>query len=163
MPWCPKCGREYREGFSFCVDCQCSLTDDPPEKVQTLPPAGDRMEPVLLCEIEDGPKTGLLPALLEGEGIPVLVRYPSIGLQTKLGCGFSLTGVRLYVDAGDLEAARELTAAFSESKEEAPGFSGPFPADRRRRKILLLCMLLPTLLTGAGCLLAWLWKLAFAR
>ena len=24
-------------------------------------------------------------------------------------------------------------------------------------------MLLPTLLTGAGCLLAWLWKLAFAH
>ena len=116
MPWCPKCGGEYREGFSFCVDCQCGLTDDPPETARALPPAGDRMEPVLLCEIEDGPKTGLLTALLEGEGIPVLVRYPSIGLQTKLGCGFSLTGVRLYVDAGDLETARELTAAFSESK-----------------------------------------------
>ncbi len=121
------------------------------------------MDPVLLCEIEDGPKTGLLTALLEGEEIPVLVRYPSVGLHTKLGCGFSLTGVRLYVDAGNLEAARGLTAALSESGEEAPGSSGPSPADRRRRKILLLCMLLPTLLTGAGCLLAWLWKLAFAR
>ena len=103
------------------------------------------MDPVLLCEIEDGPKTGLLTALLEGEEIPVLVRYPSVGLHTKL------------------EAARGLTAALSESGEEAPGSSGPSPADRRRRKILLLCMLLPTLLTGAGCLLAWLWKLAFAR
>lgn len=84
MPWCPKCGREYREGFSFCVDCQCSLTDDPPETARALLRRGQDGA-VLLCEIEDGPKTGLLTALLEGEGIPVLVRYPSIGPQTKLG------------------------------------------------------------------------------
>ena len=25
MPWCPKCGSEYREGFTKCADCQVDL------------------------------------------------------------------------------------------------------------------------------------------
>jgi len=28
MPWCPKCKYEYREGMTFCSDCDCELVDD---------------------------------------------------------------------------------------------------------------------------------------
>lgn len=32
MPWCPKCKSEYREGFTVCADCGCSLVEEDPGK-----------------------------------------------------------------------------------------------------------------------------------
>lgn len=31
MPWCPKCGSEYRNDFSICADCGETLVSDEPE------------------------------------------------------------------------------------------------------------------------------------
>lgn len=28
MPWCPKCKSEYREGYTVCADCGCSLVEE---------------------------------------------------------------------------------------------------------------------------------------
>ena len=27
MPWCPKCGAEYRDGFTRCASCDVPLVD----------------------------------------------------------------------------------------------------------------------------------------
>lgn len=31
MPWCPKCGTEYRDGFKKCTDCNVELTNQNPK------------------------------------------------------------------------------------------------------------------------------------
>jgi hypothetical protein len=31
--WCPKCGAEYRPGFTACADCRLPLVDQPPNLV----------------------------------------------------------------------------------------------------------------------------------
>lgn len=33
MPWCPKCKNEYKEGYSVCADCGCSLVDELGEEI----------------------------------------------------------------------------------------------------------------------------------
>ncbi len=33
MPWCPKCGAEYREGFTRCAECGVALVDQRPESL----------------------------------------------------------------------------------------------------------------------------------
>lgn len=41
MPWCPKCGAEFREGFTACNTCHVKLVGHKPdgtEKIEELPP-----------------------------------------------------------------------------------------------------------------------------
>jgi hypothetical protein len=44
VPWCPKCGVEYREGFDRCSECGVGLVNAPPH-LDMSPPAGERDEP----------------------------------------------------------------------------------------------------------------------
>lgn len=41
MPWCPKCGAEFREGFTLCNSCQVPLIDHEPDGTETVPPEPD--------------------------------------------------------------------------------------------------------------------------
>lgn len=41
MPWCPRCGAEFRAGFTACNTCHVKLIDHKPdgsEPVEELPP-----------------------------------------------------------------------------------------------------------------------------
>ena len=41
MPWCPKCGAEFRAGFTACNTCHVKLIDHKPdgtEPIEELPP-----------------------------------------------------------------------------------------------------------------------------
>jgi ribosomal protein S18 acetylase RimI-like enzyme len=67
-------------------------------------------EPVLLMSIRDGLEAGMIEAMLENAGIPVLRRYPETGQLLHMVMGTSLYGTELYVPGGKLEAARALVA-----------------------------------------------------
>ena len=41
MPWCPKCGAEFREGFTTCNSCQLPLIDHRPDGTEVVPPEPD--------------------------------------------------------------------------------------------------------------------------
>lgn len=38
MPWCPKCGAEFREGFTTCNSCHVPLIDHEPDGTEEVPP-----------------------------------------------------------------------------------------------------------------------------
>jgi hypothetical protein len=40
--WCPKCGAEYRPGFTACADCRVPLVDRPAGAVNEAPEAVDQ-------------------------------------------------------------------------------------------------------------------------
>ena len=45
MPWCPKCGAEFRPGFTECNTCHIPLMDHKPDGTETIPapdPAEER-------------------------------------------------------------------------------------------------------------------------
>lgn len=36
MPWCPKCGAEFRKGFTACNTCHVRLIDHEPDGTETI-------------------------------------------------------------------------------------------------------------------------------
>ena len=45
MPWCPKCGAEFRPGFTECNNCHIPLIDHKPDGTEIIPapdPAEER-------------------------------------------------------------------------------------------------------------------------
>lgn len=44
MPWCPKCGAEFREGFFSCNSCHVPLIDHKPDGTETVPPEPEYAE-----------------------------------------------------------------------------------------------------------------------
>jgi len=114
--WCPRCGAEYREGFSTCSDCGVALVDTPP-----APPAQPHhhTEPVVHGPFSPGDDTVELlrtnpveaevtVARLQSEGIPAAVfdadpygngPFPAL-----------IQGVRVMVRRADLEVATALTS-----------------------------------------------------
>lgn len=64
MPWCPRCGAEYREEFSRCSECNVRLVSAPPEET----PLGD--EGVIVAAFNDHQEALLARGYLDDEGIP---------------------------------------------------------------------------------------------
>jgi hypothetical protein len=78
--WCPRCGAEYREGFTECADCGVALVSTPPPAsedreahVPTSVPGADR-EPVEydLSGWSDEQRS-LLEFILHGDRIPYML------------------------------------------------------------------------------------------
>lgn len=44
MPWCPKCGAEFRAGFTVCNTCRLPLIDHRPDGTERLPAADEPEE-----------------------------------------------------------------------------------------------------------------------
>lgn len=71
MPWCPRCGVEYREGFSHCSDCGVTLVSTPPKEVER--PTGPGGEWVEIASYRTAEEARLAQGLLQEQGIPAEV------------------------------------------------------------------------------------------
>ncbi|MBZ5588288.1 MAG: DUF2007 domain-containing protein [Acidobacteriia bacterium] len=67
MPWCPKCGEEYREGFTRCSECGVALVAVPPAKSEALAEPGPAW--VEVASYTTAEEARLAQGLLEEQGI----------------------------------------------------------------------------------------------
>ncbi|MHB8513191.1 MAG: hypothetical protein ACYDCC_13565 [Actinomycetota bacterium] len=71
MPWCPKEGTEYREGFTVCADCGATLV--PNEPVQPPEPEEPEFVGGITLGSYDRIKLGLIVDVLQAHGISAVV------------------------------------------------------------------------------------------
>jgi hypothetical protein len=103
--FCPRCGAEYREGFTRCADCDVDLLVERPEP-QTLATA-ERI--VVLRTYASEFEARVAMTALDAVGIAATVRVDDAsGLNPALA--FS-RGAELLVRAEDLAAAEDTLAA----------------------------------------------------
>ncbi len=83
--FCPRCGAEYREGFTRCFDCDVDLVPAPPERT-----ADERKDErlVRLCSFPSAFEAQVALASLEAAGIPATIRSDDEG---TLGSGLTFT------------------------------------------------------------------------
>ena len=106
MPWCLKCGIEYRKGFCVCADCGSVLADERPDQNTPRQP-GENEGWEHLVFLYNEMEADIVTGLLETEGIPVVKTYKGMGILHKVYTG-KATGVDLFVPREKLELARKL-------------------------------------------------------
>jgi hypothetical protein len=124
MPWCPKCGIEYREGFETCSDCGVGLSETPvsvetgsvPEsEAETEVESKNEVESesnsdyqfdmeAFLVETGNSIEADMIEGLLNAEEIPVLRKNDDVKIYMD---GVS-SGVDLYVPSHLLDKAKEI-------------------------------------------------------
>ena len=122
--YCPRCGAEYRRGFTRCSDCGVALTDEPPVEPPETPP---QEHPVYdghhwIQDLRPEPLTAI-GSELEAEMLLGLLRSNEVRAfsQNESSHGLSHYGgqaarssalalYRIYVHPEDVAQARELLA-----------------------------------------------------
>jgi hypothetical protein len=112
---CPKCGAEYRPGFTLCSDCLVDLAEKP------APEESGRREPVTVFSSGDAGRVMLAKALLESAGIP----FAASGNTRRAATLADLAGrpVELQVSRQDAEGAFELLSDLDAYAQEPEGAS----------------------------------------
>jgi Putative prokaryotic signal transducing protein len=99
MMYCPKCGAEYRDGFTLCSDCDEALMNEPPAAPAATPNFSHLEE--ILSTIDSG-QIALVKSILEAERIHYVAQGEhSHFLQSPIP-------VRFLVAQEDIARAREL-------------------------------------------------------
>lgn len=143
MPYCPKCGDEYDEGYTMCADCGVPLVEGgPAPRPEETPPAPEKsMKRARLMTVPNQALRAMVVEVLEHGGILAYVAGREAGSYMSALMGYSIYGEDIYVDEGDLAAARELTAGMMDGAE-APEAEAEeqrfFEGGRGRARILLL-------------------------
>lgn len=114
--FCPRCGAEYRAGFTHCADCDVALVAAPPDAAEE--PDGSE-EWVTVLESGDPGLLAMAHSLLDAEGITA--RFPGEGLQSLFGFGTMGAGFNVLVGPAavqvpehEAEKALELLAGLEE-------------------------------------------------
>ncbi len=104
--FCPECGAEYRDGYTFCNDCNCKLVEN--LFATSVQPQVDRGEPVLLCVTADDFEAEIILSKLRGEGVFAQKRYRDTDSYNKIFMGKTILGVEIWVSALDFSNASEI-------------------------------------------------------
>ncbi|MDD2649025.1 MAG: hypothetical protein PHI27_02035 [Eubacteriales bacterium] len=109
MKYCPKCGCEYMDEATECVDCHLPLSDTPPEgEVWTA-----RVKEPECCYIaQDDMQADLLCDFLRDSGIDCYHRGNEFGGYNKVIFGYSVYGEMIMVEKDKKDEARALVEEF---------------------------------------------------
>lgn len=114
MPWCPKCKSEYRSGFFECKECGSELVEyleaeQPESEIARQFGAPRDLGPAcFLMSVADEREATLVNSVLEGEGIPTLLKHKDLGSYLNISTGGSYFGIDIFVPESLLEKGKEL-------------------------------------------------------
>ena len=97
MPHCIRCRIEYQDGFQRCAECGDSLHNGAP---LSEPPR--EVEWVRLASLQHDAEGEMLQEVLEKSGISTMLK------RDVFASAFGSQGTSLFVDASQLERAREI-------------------------------------------------------
>ena len=117
MPWCPKCGSEYRDGFTECASCGVKLveklTDEQKKQAEmeerrdmVLPEGMSR--PVAVFTAKNRLEAESIEDMLRDNDIPVFDRPAAFRQIQSYSGADARFGVELVVDASQTARARQL-------------------------------------------------------
>ena len=109
--YCPKCGVEYRAGFTECADCRVALVDEKPQVPKD--PPDPNLDLVTVLEGNDPLLIELAKASLTDADIPFYVQGEEVGMRLLVG-SFMQTWHRIQVAADREQEARELLQQIGE-------------------------------------------------
>jgi len=115
MPWCPKCKKEFREGFTRCSDCDTELVNQL-EQIKSDKENTENDTFVFLINVKDEIEYKLLEAKLKQASIPILKKYREAGGYLTILTGNPLFGIDIYVPSKLLETAKEIIKPYNENE-----------------------------------------------
>ena len=117
MPWCPKCGSEYRDGCTECVSCGVKLVDkltDEQKKQAEMEERRDMVlpegmsRPVAVFTAKNRLEAESIEDMLRDNDIPVFDRPAAFRQIQSYSGADARFGVELVVDASQTARARQL-------------------------------------------------------
>ena len=117
MPWCPKCGSEYRDGFTECASCGVKLVDkltDEQKKQAEMEERRDMVlpegmsRPVAVFTAQTRLEAESIEDMLRDNDIPVFDRPAAFRQIQSYSGADARFGVELVVDASQTARARQL-------------------------------------------------------
>ena len=117
MPWCPKCGSEYRDGFTECASCGVKLVDkltDEQKKQAEMEERRDMVlpegmsRPVAVFTAKNRLEAESIEDMLRDNDIPVFDRPAAFRQIQSYSGADTRFGVELVVDASQTARARQL-------------------------------------------------------
>ena len=129
--FCPKCGAEYRPGYSRCADCDVYLVDRP-EKTRSVP--DPHRELVAVFKTTDSILLPVVKSLLDSAGIEYVAQgEEALGVLPLGPAGSKVVraswawGATIHVAKEDEASVKELLAALDEDFEGAEFPEEDFP------------------------------------
>ena len=116
--FCPKCGAEYRNGFTVCADCDVPLVHEPPQEVHTEVEFVHYVEVLRTFNLAD---VALIKSVLDAEGITYYFKGENFMFVRPLA-----DPAALMVKEDEVERVRE---TLKDLRLEFKGI--PTPDDRR--------------------------------
>ena len=117
MAWCPKCGSEYRDGFTECASCGVKLVDkltDEQKKQAEMEERRDMVlpegmsRPVAVFTAKNRLEAESIEEMLRDNDIPVFDRPAAFRQIQSYSGADARFGVELVVDASQTARARQL-------------------------------------------------------
>lgn len=117
MPWCPKCGSEYRDGFTECASCGVKLVDKLTDEQKKQAEMGERRDmvlpegmsrPVAVFTAKNRLEAESIEDMLRDNDIPVFDRPAAFRQIQSYSGADARFGVELVVDASQTARARQL-------------------------------------------------------
>lgn len=117
MPWCPKCGSEYRDGFTECASCGVKLVDkltDEQKKQAEMEERRDMVlpegmsRPVAVFTAKNRLEAESIEDMLRDNDIPVFDRPAAFRQIQSYSGADARFGVELVVDASQTARACQL-------------------------------------------------------
>lgn len=117
MAWCPKCGSEYRDGFTECASCGVKLVDkltDEQKKQAEMEERRDMVlpegmsRPVAIFTAKNRLEAESIEDMLRDNDIPVFDRPAAFRQIQSYSGADARFGVELVVDASQTARARQL-------------------------------------------------------